>query len=155
MFEVFRKYLADKINVSQADLAFIESVSVIRRLKKHQFLLNSGDKWKLNAFVCEGLLRKFSIDEKGQEHTVYFAVENWWTGDRESLMNDTSSKYNIEALDDSVVLLIHEDNFQRIFEKIPHFRDLVNSILQKSLNAAHARILAAIMSTAEEKYLFF
>ncbi|QTE38550.1 Crp/Fnr family transcriptional regulator [Mucilaginibacter gossypii] len=155
MFKVFRKYLADKINVSEADLAFIESVSVIRRLKKHQFLLNSGDKWKLNAFVCEGLLRKFSIDEKGQEHTIYFAVENWWTGDRESLMNDTSSKYNIEALEDSVVLLIHEDNFQRIFEKIPHFRDLVNSILQKSLNAAHARIQATIMSTAEEKYLFF
>lgn len=153
MFEIFRKYLEDKIALTEDDYAFIESVSVIKRLKKHQFLLSADDKWNLNAFVCEGLLRKFSIDEKGYEHSVYFAMENWWTGDRESLMNHTPSKYYIDAIEDSVVLLIHETNFQQIFQRLPQFRDLVNSILQRSLNAAHERINSTFLSTAEEKYI--
>ena len=155
MFEIFRKYLEDKISISESDYDFIESVSVVKRLRKHQLLLNADDKWSSHAFVCKGLLRKFSVDEKGGEHTVYFAFENWWTGDRESLMNNTPSKYYIEAIEDSVVLLIHDVNFQEIFSRIPQFKDLVNTILQRSLNAAHERINSTFISTAEEKYRHF
>ncbi|TCC92398.1 Crp/Fnr family transcriptional regulator [Pedobacter frigiditerrae] len=155
MFEIFRKYLEEKVAISDSDYAFIKSVSVIKRLRKHQLLLNADDRWSSHAFVCEGLLRKFSIDEKGSEHTVYFAFENWWVGDRESLMNNLPSKYYIEAIEDSVVLLIHDENFQEIFRKVPQIKDLVNTILQRSLNAAHERINATFKSTAEEKYKHF
>jgi CRP-like cAMP-binding protein len=155
MFECFRKYLENKITLSASDYELIESVSIIKKLRKHQFLLTEGDVCTFNAFVCEGFLRKYSVDDKGKEHTVYFAVENWWTADRQSLMDGTPSKYYIEAVEDSVALLISKNNFEMICEKIPQFRDMVNGILQRSLNAAHERINETFQSTAEEKYNHF
>jgi CRP-like cAMP-binding protein len=152
MFDRFRKYLEDKTTLSESDYQLIESVGIIKKLRKHQFLLTEGDVCTFNAFVCDGFLRKYSLDDKGTEHTVYFAIENWWTADRQSLMDGTPSKYYIEAVEDSVVLLISKSNYEMICEKIPAFRDMASQILQRSLNATHERINATFQATAEEKY---
>ncbi len=155
MFEQFRKYLEDKITLADSDYQLIESVSIIKKLRKHQFLLTEGEVCTFNAFVCEGFLRKYSVDDKGIEHTVYFATENWWTADRKSLMDGTPSKYYIEAVENSVALLISKTNFEMICGKIPAFKELVNHLLQRSLNATHERINDTFQSTAEEKYKHF
>jgi CRP-like cAMP-binding protein len=155
MFEHFRRYIEDKIIISEPDYQFIESVSIIKKLRKRQFLLTEGDICTFNTFVCQGFLRKYSVDEKGTDHTVYFATENWWISDRKSLMEGTPSNYNIEAVEDSIVLLISKVNFELICNHIPLFKEMVNNILQRSLNAAHERINSTIQLTAEEKYLHF
>jgi CRP-like cAMP-binding protein len=155
MFDRFRKYLENKITISESDYQLIESVCIFKKLRKHQFLLTEGDMWSYNAFVCKGFLRKYSVDEKGAEHTVYFATENWWTGDRQSLMDKTPSGFYIDAVEDTVVLLIHEHNFEMLCQQIPGFKDRVNEVLQRSLNAAHTRINATFAATAEEKYMHF
>lgn len=155
MFEFFRKYIEDKISITEADYQLIESVSIIKKLRKHQFLLNEGDVCTNSGFVCRGLLRKYSVNDKGFEHTVYFATENWWISDRQSLMNGTPSNYTIDAIEDSVVLLISKSNIEMLSEKIPAFKDMVNLILQRSLNATQERINFALQSTAEEKYKQF
>ena len=155
MFECFRKYLENKVILNTDDFQLIESVCIIKKLRKHQFLLTEGDTCTFNAFVCEGFLRKYSVDDKGSEHSVYFATENWWISDRQSLMDGTPSKYFIDAVEDTVALLISKSNFDMLCERIPSFKDMVNHILQKSLNATHERINTTFQSTAEEKYLHF
>ena len=155
MFEQFRKYLEDKIAISDNDYQLIESVCIIKKLRKHQFLLTEGEVCNFNAFVCEGFLRKYSVDDKGIEHTVYFATENWWIADRKSLMDGTPSKYYIEAVEHSVALLISKANFETICREIPAFKEIVNHLLQRSLNATQERINDTLQSTAEEKYKHF
>ncbi len=155
MFDQFRKYLDDKTNLSEEDFQLIESVSITKKLRKHQFLLAEGEVCSFNAFVCEGLLRKYSVDDKGIDRTVYFATENWWIADRKSLMEGTPSKYFIEAVENSTALLISKANFEMICERIAPFKDMVNLILQRSLNATHDRINNTFQSTAEEKYKHF
>jgi CRP-like cAMP-binding protein len=155
MFERFRKYLEDKIALAESDYKLIESMSMIKKLRKHQFLLTEGEVCSFNTFVCEGLVRKYSVDEKGIEHTVYFATENWWIADRKSLMEGAPSNYFIEAVENSVALLISKSNFELVCERIPAFKELVNHLLQRSLNATHERINDTFQSTAEEKYRHF
>jgi CRP-like cAMP-binding protein len=155
MFERFRKYLEDKITLADSDYQLLESVCVFKKLRKHQFLLTEGEVCSFNSFVCEGLLRKYSIDDKGIEHTVYFATENWWIADRKSLMDGKPSNFFIEAVENSVTLLISKSNFELVCERIPAFKELVNYILQRSLNATHDRINETFHSTAEEKYKHF
>lgn len=155
MFDVFRNYLEKEIHLSDEDYELIQSYSVIKKLRKHQYLLQEGDHWNYNAFVCSGFLRKYTIDEKGNEHTVYFSIENWWTGDRQSLMDKTPSTYNIDAVENTTVLLIHETNFQLLMQQLPAFKDLVNKIFQRSLSASHERINVTISLSAEEKYKYF
>jgi CRP-like cAMP-binding protein len=155
MLTVFKKYLAEKMALSTEDWALIETVCVLKKLRKQQYLLQEGQVWRQHAFVGEGILKRYRIDGKGIEHIIQFSSENWWAGDRESLMSGQPSKYNIDAVENSIVLLIRKDDFDRICKAIPAFNELVNTILQKSLNASQERIHAAISLTAEEKYLHF
>ncbi|HTE25857.1 Crp/Fnr family transcriptional regulator [Flavitalea sp.] len=155
MIEIFEKYIAAKINLTSADWEKIEQVCVIKKLRRHQFLLQEGEIWRYHAFICQGCVRRYRVDEKGIEHIIQFSVENWWAGDRESLMNSTPSKYNIDAIEDTIVILIRKDDFERLLINIPLFNNFINDILSRSLNASQERIHSAISLTAEEKYLQF
>lgn len=155
MFAIFKKYISEKGELSEEDWAFIEPLCLIKKIRKQQYLLQEGDVWHYHAFVCEGLLRRYSVDDKGIEHVIQFCPENWWAGDRMSLMDGTPSRYNIDAIENSVVLLIEKRNFELICQKIPAFNNLINMILQRSLNAAQERIHVVISLSAEEKYLDF
>ena len=155
MVEVFKKYLAEKMSLSEEDWAVIEAVCIIKKLRKHQFLLQEGDVWRFHAFVCKGCLRRYSIDEKGAEHIMQFSIENWWAGDRDSLMNKTPTKYNIDAVEDSVILVIRNEDFEKLCQQLPAFNNLMSHLIFRSLNASQERINATISLTAEEKYLHF
>lgn len=155
MFEVFAKYLQNKIQLSDAELEMIRQVCVVRRLRKNQYLLQEGDVWRFNAFITKGCLRTYSINDRLQEHIINFAIENYWIGDRESLLNGTPSRYNIDAIEDSEVLLISKDNFAVLMKSIPQFQDLVNLIIERSFAASQDRINSSISFNAEQKYASF
>lgn len=155
MFSVFREYLSAKIRLSDEDYRMIESVCIFKKLRKRQYLAQEGDIWRYNAFVCQGLLRTYRVDDKGVEHIMNFAMENWWIGDRESLASGNPSGFNIDALEDSVVLLINKENFDHLCKKLPALNDLVHTIINNSFIASQKRINAFLSYTAEEKYIYF
>jgi CRP-like cAMP-binding protein len=155
MFSVFRQYVDGRIKLTEEEFQLIESVCTFKKLRRHQFLLQEGDVWRYNAFICAGIVRAYKIDDKGQEHILHFAMENWWTGDRESLTSGQPSQLNIDALDDAVILLINKENFEMICDKIPAFNKMVNQIINNSFITLQNRLNAAISYTAEEKYRQF
>jgi CRP-like cAMP-binding protein len=155
MFEVFQKYLSDKIAITQEELDLVQSLSFLKKLRKRQYLLQEGDVWKYHAFVCKGCLRTYRTDEKGQEHIMQFSIENWWAGDLESLRSGLPAKSVIEALEDAEVLLFTKENFDIIQQRIPAFKTMVEDILARSFIVHQNRIHTAISYTAEEKYTNF
>ena len=152
MFEIFQKYLTDKIDLSKYELDVIKSVCKEKKLRKKQFLLQEGDVWHYNAFICRGLVKTFSIAESGTEHIINFAPDNYWTGDRESLINGTPSRLNIDAIEPTELILIDKPYFEKLCSEIPQLNQLVNQIIQKSFIVSQGRILENISFTAEEKY---
>lgn len=155
MYEVFQQYLDNKIILTDAQKQQIHSLAVIKKLRKKQYLMQEGDVWKYDAFVVKGCVRTYSVDEKGNEHILGFSIENWWTGERESLLSGEPSRFNIDAIEDSAIVLFAHHNFETICREIPAFHDMVNTILQRSFIASQNRIQAALSYTAEEKYLAF
>lgn len=155
MFEQFKEYIGQKATLTEADYATIEAVCIFKKLRKKQYLLQEGDVWKYNAFITKGLVRFYSVDENGRENIVSFAKENWWTGDRASLLTGEPSKNNIDAIEDTELILITKTNFDRLCRDIPAFNDMVNAILNKSFITSQNRIHSAIAFTAEQKYLDF
>lgn len=155
MFDIFRKYLKTKIALTNQDLALIESLCIIKKLRKNQYLLQAGDLWKYDAFVCKGLLKLYYLDAKGQEHIMQFAPENYWTGDRESMDSELPSKYNIDAIEQSDILLIEKNDFEMLRKTIPEFNDFVNQTIKRNVQVLQARIHASITLSSEEKYNYF
>jgi CRP-like cAMP-binding protein len=109
----------------------IEAVSVTKKLRKPQYLLQEGDVCRHNAFIAKGCLRSYRVGNDGTEHILRFAIENWWTSDRESFTTGLPSKNNIDALEDSDVVLWTKENFEILKEKIPRLRAFYENLLAK------------------------
>ena len=155
MYEVFKTYLDNKISLTEEQHEWIRSFSVVKKLRKRQYLLQQGDHWNNKAFVTKGLLRTYSVDERGFEHVISFAMENWWAGDREALLSGQPSRFNIDAIEDSEIVIIKKPKFDILCREIPAFGEMVNIILERSFIAFQNRINDSISTPVEERYLNF
>ena len=155
MFEVFEQYLIEKAGLNEEELAAVRAVSVEKKIRKRQYLLQEGDVCVNNCFVVKGCLRLYRVGEDGTEHILRFAAENWWMSDQESLNNGIPSKNNIDALEDSEVILISQSNYINLKMTIPKLHELVEKLKARSFEASQRRILSNISFSAEEKYQNF
>lgn len=151
--QVFKDYLSTRISISDQQFERIISVGRVKRLRKKQYLLQEGEVWRFNAFILSGLVRLYHVDESGGEHVLNLAKENWWTGDRESLLSGNPSKFNIDAIETTEVLLIGKEDFDIVCKEIPVVGEMVHDIIQKSFIATQNRILVYKNYSAEQKYL--
>jgi len=155
VFEVFKAYVLRHAELSEQEFALIEHVIRIKKLRKKQYLLQEGDIARDHCFITDGLLRTYSVDDKGNEHIIRFAMKDWWISDRESLLSGKPSRFNIDAIEDSTVILFGKPQMDELLEKIPALNRLITDVLNKSFITAQNRIHEAISSTAEEKYQNF
>jgi CRP-like cAMP-binding protein len=96
------------------------------------------------------------IDEKGKEHIMLFAPENWWIGDMEGLIKrNEPSRLFIEAIEDSDVLLSDSPGQQRLMEQFPEYAAQYRQGILRHHAAKDRRIIASLSSTAEERYRDF
>jgi CRP-like cAMP-binding protein len=138
--------------LSEEDFALVLPAFTPKRLRRRQYLLQEGEVCKYFAFVLQGALRQYSVNGKGTEHIIHFAVENWWIGDRESFVMLTPSPYNIDALEDSDLLLITHPQLQELVRSVPAMAMLVRALDQRNFIATQKRLHASIGYTAEERY---
>lgn len=115
-------------------------------------MLQEGEICKYFGFIVKGAMRKYLLDEKGGEHVVDLYVENWWAGDRESFVRFTPSTYNIDAWEDSELLLVSREDMLKLRSECPSFNELVLKLDEYNNIAAQKRITSAISLTSEKRY---
>lgn len=150
LINYINKGSSSTLSAEEEDL--ICSVFLPKRLRKKQYFLQEGDICKYTAFIVKGAMRQFSVDEKGTEHMVHLYLENFWASDRESASQLSPSKYNIDAWEDSDLLIISRANMQMLNEKIPAFLLLTRTMDERSAIAYQKRLSSTIRNSAEKKY---
>lgn len=125
------------------------------KISKGNFLLRQGEICKHSFFVESGLLRQYSIDNKGKEHILQFAPETWFVTDRESVYFNQPSNYFIQALEDSTVLQIDENFIVQLAQQNKSFLEFNNKLLHNHIRHLHKRVTQLLSATAEERYLDF
>jgi CRP-like cAMP-binding protein len=153
MYELLRKKIAETISVTDEEFDFCKALFLPKKLRKKQYLLQEGDVCKYTIFVTNGLLRTYTIDNKGTEHILQFAFEGWWMGDLYSFLTDEPSIFNIEAIEDCELLLITKPSWDLLLEKIPAFERYFRILIQNNLIATQQRLIGNLSETAEEKYV--
>ncbi|QJD96225.1 Crp/Fnr family transcriptional regulator [Mucilaginibacter robiniae] len=155
MQDIFKAYLKRHTDFNQDELAMIESATRLKKLRRHQYLLQEGEIAHHHCFVTKGILRAYSVDEKGNEYILRFANENGWISDCESLYRGTPSKLNIDAIEDSEVLLFENAGKDMLIEKLPAFAKMVNIMKNESSVTFQNRVHESITSTSRQKYESF
>lgn len=121
------------------------------KLRKKQYFLQKGEVCKYYGFIINGAMRQYSVDEKGNEHSVRLSIENWWAGDRESFTMLTPSIYYIDAWEHTDLLTITHADLTTL-DEIPAFGEMKNKLDQNHAFAAQKRVNETISMSAEQRY---
>ncbi|UPK68241.1 Crp/Fnr family transcriptional regulator [Chitinophaga filiformis] len=154
MSEVLRSYINTYASTTLTDAEFeiVMKAFTFKRLRRKQYLLQEGDVCKFYGFILKGAMRQYSVDAKGTEYVINLGLEESWVGDRESFFMLTPSRYNIDAWEDTDLLLITNEDFQRLLDTIPAVVTMVRVIDQRYHIATQRRLHSSIAYTARERY---
>lgn len=151
----FTTFLTSNTDISADIIAELVSHCQIKRFKKGDFLLRQGEKCTHSFFVEKGLLRQYSIDDKGKEHIIQFAPERWFMTDRESVFFDQPSVYFIQALENTDAVEINDDFLLELSKHNPTFLEFNTRLLHNHIRHLQKRISQLLGASAEERYLDF
>lgn len=137
--------------LSESDVDIIKNVFIPKKIRKRQYFSQEGEISKHHAFVVKGAMRQYSVDAKGVEHIVRLSIENWWVGDRESFDNTTPSIYNIDAWEDTDLLIIHRADMIKL-APIVALNEMGRQLDFNHAYALQRRMNASISMSAEQRY---
>ncbi|PXY42281.1 cyclic nucleotide-binding protein [Flavobacterium cheongpyeongense] len=153
MIDILIQHINSKINnkLTESDISLLSEVFHTKKLRKHQYLIQSGEVCKIAAFVVKGALKKYTIDNSGKENILELYIENWWAGDKESFMIGTPTPYYIDAYEDSELLVITKDDFVNILSKLSFYSELNQSLTERQSFQLMKRLHSSQTFTAEQK----
>ncbi|MEM9679915.1 MAG: Crp/Fnr family transcriptional regulator, partial [Bacteroidota bacterium] len=102
-----------------------------------------------------GALRSYFVNYDGDEHTIQFAVEDWFISDFNSYIHQTPADLFVEALEDSVIQQFSYDDVEALCLRRPKFERYFRLVSQRAFAFSQRRVLSNIGKSAEERYLEF
>ncbi|WP_028980560.1 Crp/Fnr family transcriptional regulator [Sporocytophaga myxococcoides] len=152
MYKELRQHFEKIISLTDSEFEYICSHFSVKKLKKHQFLVQEGDLVNNDYFVIKGLLKAYHTDNEGRESIMQFAMEDWWITDYQAYFSQSKATLNIDCIEDIEVLSLSLQNRDKIcaeMHKVEHF-------FRKKSNmgyiALQRRILSLLNSNAKERY---
>lgn len=155
MFSLLRTHIEKRVPLTDDEFEIISKFFISKKIRKNQFLLNEGNICRHIGFVNFGCLREYTIDNKGNEHIVQFAIEDWWVSDLNSFLSGLPSKYNIDALQDSEVFLLEKSAREELLHNCPKMERFFRLLIEANHVANYQRIADTLSASAEERYLKF
>jgi CRP-like cAMP-binding protein len=152
MSHLLRQQIEKITPISDQEFEYILSHFTYKKLKKHQYLVQTGEAVPCDYFVLSGLLKSYYTNQEGKEHIMQFAMEDWWITDYQAYFNQTPAHLAIDCIEPAEVLCLSLHNREKLaaeLHKIEHF-------FRKKSNAGYValqrRILALLNSNAKERY---
>lgn len=145
-------YFKNSISISGEIENKLKEIITEKKLVKGEIVLSDNSFKKEHIFVASGCLRSFYKAENGKEHTIQFAIKNWWISDYITLYTDKKSVVSIESLTHSKILIIKNENVESFYKQFPRFETFQRKNFEKRTATLQKRILSLLTLTAAEKY---
>lgn len=111
-------------------------------------LLQEGEVSKHLFFIEQGALRAWT-NKNGEEITVQFLFEGQVAS---AFMGREPSMASIQSIEPSIVLRIEIQQFEKILDQRPQFKDLMIEILLQRLMHYNSLFIARIKYSPQERY---
>lgn len=143
------------ISFTLEEVNFIQNSFEKVTLKKGEILLKSNETVFDQYYVYSGCLRTFFIDATGKEHTLQFAINDWWISDYTAFFTTTKSILNIEVIQDATLYKVSKKSLENLYAKIPELETFYRKKMERAFSSFQKRILASLALSAKERYVFF
>lgn len=148
-------YISKGLDLSKEAKKYINSISKEKRVMKGDVLIREGQKVNKTYFVVAGCLRSYGTDKEGKEHTMQFAIKNWWISDFMAWFEDKPTSLTIECITDSILIEIKISDLEELYRRFPVFEAFQRKNLEKHLASLQKRLLNQLQLSAEERYVLF
>lgn len=152
VFDLLKENIQKRVTLPEEAWNRLVSMLTVQNIKKREVWLKAGDVTETMGFVLKGCLRTYFTDEKGHEHVVQFAFEDWWTSDLMSFVTQEPSAYSIEALEESSVAILHKTDYEQLLTEYPVFERFFRLLVQGAYVAGQMRMIAVMSKNAEQRY---
>lgn len=154
MYELFFQKFKEKVPLNEQEEEHIKSYLTPKKIRKKQYLLQEGDICKSLAFVEKGMLREYLVDDAG-EHIIQFAIEGWTIADLLSFLTSEPATYNIDAIEDSELVIISKSAHEDLLLKEPKYETYMRLLMTNAYVALQKRLTSFISSPVEDQYTSF
>ncbi|MFK8056020.1 MAG: Crp/Fnr family transcriptional regulator [Saprospiraceae bacterium] len=143
------------IALSTAAEDYLRSIATEKVFPKGTVLIRQGEVVNKVYFVNSGCLRSYCIDKRGKEHTLQFAVKNWWISDYIAIHTNELATLTIACLKESRVIEFDSKKMNEILTLFPEYEPFQRNLLERHVVSLHKRILNQLQLTAAERYDLF
>lgn len=154
MKELINK-IKSSIHLSKEAEKHLFSISKEKTIHKGETLIHQGQTVKKTFFVTNGCLRSYCTDKNGKEHTLQFAIKNWWISDFIAIYNNELATLTVESITNSSIIEFNAKELDKIHSLFPEFEAFQRKNLERHVVSLHKRILNQLQLTALERYDLF
>ena len=122
---------------------------------KKGVLMQAGDRFVKDYFVLTGCVHMYCVDHQGIEHTIQFALENWWIADYLAMQKEQSTSFYIQAIEGSELLSITIANKKKLLLNFPKMESYFREMYQIGYGSYQTRMKYILSYSKEEIYFRF
>ncbi len=153
--DVFPASLEQFKSRPQHEMDFVLSRCKRETLQQGSAFLSSGQVSHRAAYIKEGVVRIFNINEKGEERTLGFAAEGDFIIDIESYRTRTPSLRNWGALTEVKILCWDRSEMKYIGESMPEWKPMMSNLVQTVLYNRTMELFEMLEDDATTRYRKF
>lgn len=149
----FRQFLQHIAPITDKEFADSMVYFSEQHLKKGDFFVKQDNVCQQIAFVLKGALRTYYINDKGEEITSCFCVENHLTTSYKSFILQQASNSSIQAMEETALLVVDYDSLQKLYKSSPIWQTIGRTIAEQEYIVMEQYASVLNHETAKAKYL--
>jgi CRP-like cAMP-binding protein len=122
------------------------------KIKKRQFIVQPEFTAKYRNYIVDGAFRSYVVGDNGEDHTITFAINDWWITDYNSYIFQQPATMFVVALEDSLIMQLDFKTEQELKKMNPKFETFFRMIAERSVAFYQRRLITNLTKTAEERY---
>lgn len=150
--ESFKLYLKDIVPLSDQEFENYRQHFKTKILARNSYFAEIGKISQEVAFIKKGLLRTYYINEKSEEVTSCFCIENNLTASYRSFISQQPSELSIMALEDTELITINYNDLQNLYQKSSLWQNIGRIIAERQYMVMEQYASVLCNETAKEKY---
>ena len=128
-----------------------QDLLIERQIAAKTILLNEGEISTHAHLIKKGCLREW-FNKDGKEITFQFFFEGQAVASIDSFLNNQPSLYTIESIEPSIIYSISKDNFEKINQLFPEFKEGFQKLMYQRFRNYANLFLSRIKDSPKERY---
>lgn len=153
--KLLKTFVQQASPISDEAWSDLSSIWTIKTLQRDGYFAEEGKRPSEMGFVISGVIRAFYRTKDGDEYNKTFFTSGAMVAAFAGLVRDTESYINLQALEDTSLLVTDYSNFTALYDKHHSLERLGRKAIEAEWVKKEIRELRLVLCTAEERYAYF